>query len=82
MLSELKGVTFASYNIRGVISKVDEVNLLLSRSKIDVLCIQESMLVHNVVDEALQTSGYDVHRLDRGHICLQQMGGGANHIHT
>ena len=76
LLAGSKGVTFASYNLRGLISKTDDISLLLHRSNLDLLCIQESLLTHNHHDDELRVPNYDMYRLDRDTSQGKNSGGG------
>ena len=65
-----------SQNIRSLSSKVDDVSLLLSRSNIDLLAIQETFLDDNTDDSFLSVNKYTLHRLDRDRRTCKKTGGG------
>ena len=52
-LNNVKGICFASLNIRGLIGKVDNIDLLLKRSNIDYLALSETFLNDNICDSEL-----------------------------
>ena len=74
-LSELKGVTFASQNIHGLSSKVDEISVLLKRSKLDILALQETFLDANTDSVTVEIPGFTLHRADRDHNAFKKTGG-------
>ncbi len=75
-LRSLRGITFASLNIRSIYRKIHEVNLLLNKSKLDLLLLNETWLNHSVGDEELQIDNYTSHRFDRDAGSGKRGGGG------
>ena len=64
-------------NVRSLTAHMDEVNLLLLREQLDVLCLSESWLTKAVDSSALLFPGYSVSRRDR----KSKAGGGVAIIH-
>ncbi len=64
-LRSLRGITFASLNIRSIYRKIHEVDLLLKKSKLDLLLLNETWLNHSVGDAELSIENYSLHRFDR-----------------
>ena len=52
-------------NARSLIPRLDEVNDLLQRHQLDILCVSETWLTTHVLDRVLVFPGYDIHRNDR-----------------
>ena len=75
-LNKLRGVSIACFNIRGLISKKDEIALLLNRSKLDVLILCETFLTAKIDDSEIQVDGYNTHRSDRTDKSGKSRGGG------
>ena len=73
-ISKLKGIIFASLNIRRLISKTDDLSVLLTRSNLDFL--QKTVLDGNIRDVCLELEGYDMHRLDKNPTVCKASGGG------
>ena len=64
-LSKLKGISFASLNIRSITRKYDDIRSILQRSKIKCLLLSETFLNGSITDEELKVPGYNLHRWDR-----------------
>ena len=75
-----RGITFGSLNVRGISQKVDELSLLLDKTKLDILCVQESFLTENVLDAELNIQKYDQFRLDRDVSICKSSGWGLGNI--
>ena len=75
-LKELKGIALCSLNIRGLYRKLDEVRLLLDRSQVDVLVLNETFLNSGHTDRELAIKGYHLYRLDRDEAVGKKGGGG------
>ena len=43
-LKKLKGITYGALNIRSLFKHIDEINLLLKRSNLDILTLGETFL--------------------------------------
>ena len=77
-------MNIAQINIRSLRNKVDEVKILLSICRFDILAITETHLDEKISDKQLENENYKIIRRDRG---LGQSGGGcliyiANHVCT
>ena len=77
-LGNLRGVKIAQYNVRGLIRKIDEIGILLNRSKIDMLFLTETFLTPNITDGELDIAGYECIRWDRNTNSNKIKGGGVN----
>ena len=75
-LSDLKGITFCSQNVRSLCPLIDEVKLLLQQTSIDFLLLQETFLNESVSDPELEIPKYRSYRLDRGDNTDKVTGGG------
>ena len=62
--------------INGLLSKFDDISLLLSRSNIDFLCLNETLLHSDIDDSVLQVDGYEFIRCDRDANSGKKSGGG------
>ena len=60
-----KGLRIAHLNINGLHSKIDEVRVLVNRTKIDILAISESKLNSNISDGDIEIENYKLYLLDR-----------------
>ena len=69
------GVKIVHQNIRSLLSKIDELRLVISsvQSKIDVITLSETWLTDDVCDSEVSIEGYTLHRRDRG---SKEKGGG------
>eukprot|EP00112_Aurelia_sp_Birch-Aquarium-sp1_P014094 Seg3016.2 transcript_id=Seg3016.2/GoldUCD/mRNA.D3Y31 product="hypothetical protein" protein_id=Seg3016.2/GoldUCD/D3Y31 len=59
------GIKVAHINIRGLLSKMDDVTILLQESRLDILVITESHLDKSVGDNVIKIDGYGLKRYDR-----------------
>ena len=75
-LSEIKGITFGSLNIRGANNKVDDPKILLKKSGLDILCLQETFLDESTSDSRLSIDSHTLFRQDRNHNICKKTGGG------
>ena len=75
-LSSLKGISYASLNIRSLYRSIDEVDLLLEKSKIDFLLLQETFLNNHISDGEISIKGYNFVRQDRQETSGKKSGGG------
>ena len=76
LLSELKGISFASINIRSLYRNVDELSLILQHSKLDLLLIQETFLNSSISDPHISIDGYTLLRKDHTEASGKKSGGG------
>ena len=60
-----KGLKIAHLNIHYLYPKLDEIKLLISRQKFDILCLCETFLNNSFSDTELSIEHYDIFRLDR-----------------
>ena len=58
-LSKLKGVAFCCLNVRSLINKLDSNKLILNRSKVDCLILNETFLNENITGTELTIDGYE-----------------------
>ena len=63
-LSELKGITFGSLNIRCIIISIDELKIILEKSKLDILLLQETLLCPSIDSSLLYVPNYTFYRAD------------------
>ena len=75
-LSKLKGISICSLNICSLVLKHDSISILLQKSKIDCLCLNESYLNSSILDEELTVPNYNLFRLDRTRESGKLSGGG------
>ena len=75
-LKELKGITFASLNVRSLYRKYDDNSILLSQSNVDLLLLQETFLNSSVSDNLLNVNNYCMIRQDRDTVNGKTAGGG------
>lgn len=72
-LNKYKGFKLVSYNIRSLINKLPQLEVLLHETKLDALCINESWLSSDVENDRIRISDYKIYRLDRK---VKKRGGG------
>ena len=60
-----KGLKFMLLNIRSLVNKLDSLSHLLSKNKIDVLCLNETFCDDSVTDNELHMEGLTIERNDR-----------------
>ena len=53
-LKELKGITYRSLNIRGLLRSVDDISILLEETKLDILLLQETLLCPSIDSSLLE----------------------------
>ena len=75
-LHNLYGILFGALNIRSVIRKLDDVKLLLSKSHLDYLTLNESWLNQSIDSCELEMDGYHLHHFDRDNGINGSGGGG------
>ena len=67
-----KGLNVVHLNIRSIIYKLDQIKMIISQAKIDILCLTESWLNPNITDLEPSIEGYKIFRQDR----INKRGGG------
>ncbi len=72
----LKGISIGSLNIRSLFRNLDEVQILLERTELNVLCLQETFLNSHVQSPIFSCNGYTLWRADRTAASGKQSGGG------
>lgn len=72
-LNKYKGFKLVSYNIRSLVNKLPQLEILLHETKLDALCINESLLNKDVTNDQIRISDYKIYRLDRN---VKRRGGG------
>ncbi len=75
-VSKLKGITFSCLNIRSASNKLDSIKLILERSNVDCLILNETFLNSNIDDAELQIKNYDLHHFNRTKESGKSHGGG------
>ena len=60
-----KQLTVLYYNARSILPKLDELQANVLLQKPDIICIVETWLSDDVMDNELLLPDYQVHRLDR-----------------
>lgn len=63
--SKHHGIHCAHINVNGLLHKLDEIRLLLSETKIDILAITETHLHDNITDTDIDIVDYSIIRKDR-----------------
>lgn len=72
-----KGFTVTHLNTRSVRNKIDEICVLLTKHKIDVLTISESWLTSSISDSVININNYSAYRQDRLYLeSTNKKGGG------
>ena len=74
-LAKLRGVSFATYNVRSIVRKYSDIQAILSRSELNALCLTETWLNQSIDNLELTIPGYTLHRLDRGNGITGKGGG-------
>ena len=75
-LAKLKGISFCCLNVRSLMLKIDSIKLILQRSNIDCLVLNETFLNKSITDLEISIDGYDCHRFDRTAESGKHSGGG------
>ena len=75
-LSELKGITLASLNIRSLYRSLDVISTLLNKTKVDYFLIQETFLNNSIDKNPISIYGYNTVRSDRNMGSGKSSGGG------
>ena len=75
-LKNLKGVSFTHLNVRGAVSKLDSIRILLNKGDIDCLILSETFLTDSIDDVELFIPGYYFYRADRTRESGKLSGGG------
>ncbi len=76
MLRTLKGVTFASQNVRNLYPKLNDIEILLQCSNLDLLLLQDAFLNEGTPDICIEIDSYNLFRLDRDRSKCKKSGGG------
>ena len=64
-LSSCKGLKIAHLNVNGLFRKIDDVRILVNRTKLDILSISESKLCNDISDVEIKIPNFRLFRLDR-----------------
>ncbi len=64
-LSTLPGITMGYLNVRSLVRKLDDINVILGNSELDFLGIGESWLNDSISCAEISIPGYNLHRFDR-----------------
>ena len=73
-LTRHKGMTIAHINVRSLFPKLDEIRWLTEELVLDIVCMSESWLNSNILDEDISIPEYSIIRNDRG----DKTGGGVS----
>ena len=76
ILRTLKGVTFASQNIRSLYPKMDDIKQFLKKTDLDFLLFQETFLNDGTPDVLLEIDKFNMYRVDRDTTICKKSGGG------
>ena len=63
-VTKLKGLPIAHLNCRSLVKHIDELRLLLSGSKNDILSLNETRLSHDIPDSEVELPGFSLVRCD------------------
>ena len=63
-LSNLKGITLGSLNIRSLYRSIDDLHIILPPTELDVLVLHETFLNNTVSDLELEIEEYHMFRTD------------------
>ena len=63
--SKCTSFVIAHINIRSMRNKLDELQLLLKKLSIDIMCVSETWLNDTSTDNTVNIAGYDIIRCDR-----------------
>ena len=75
-LKRLKGISIGSMNIRSTFKHLDELEILLQESSLNILMLQETFLNYAVTDPIIEFEGYYMFRNDRDARSGKNRGGG------
>ena len=64
-ISNMRGITLASLNIRSLSRHIDSVQIMLERSDLDLLAINETYLNQSILDTELNIHRYNFITYDR-----------------
>ena len=64
-LGKLKGITYGALNVRILFRHKEEIEMLLTRSKLDILLLSEMFLNYSVSNTLMEIEGYNFSRMDR-----------------
>lgn len=65
LLKGKKGLKIASLNVRSLVSKIEQIEVLLSDEKLDLLGVSESWLKPSVTNNIVRIDNYKIYRWDR-----------------
>ena len=65
ILNKFKGLKITSLNVNSIIKHIDELQVLLENSPIDILAINESKIDDTASDNEIHINGYNIVRNDR-----------------
>jgi hypothetical protein len=64
-ISTNKGFRIGHLNINGLSNKIDDIKIMLTHSKLDILAISESKLNNDILDADISIPNFNLVRLDR-----------------
>ena len=74
ILSQSRGFKMALLNINGLLTHIEELNIIMCKQPVDILAINETKLDATIPDSLITIPGYDIIRNDRnksgGGVCF------------
>jgi exonuclease III len=64
-IQKCKGLAIFHINCRSIVNKIDEIDSLISSLNMDILCVSETWLNENILDEDIRVDGFKIIRKDR-----------------
>jgi hypothetical protein len=65
VIGSTKGIKIGHININGLVSKREQLRLILTESKLDILCLNETKIDENIKDVDIAMPGFSIFRRDR-----------------
>jgi hypothetical protein len=59
--------TILNVNLRSINNKIDDFTTVLSHNNVDIACVSETWLTHDIPDDVINIQGYTTIRHDRNH---------------
>ena len=82
MIKSLKGISMGSLSVRSLFKNLDEIEILLKETELNVLAMQETFLNHHVGSVILESTTHNLWRADRTIASGKSCGwGSASNIH-
>ena len=64
-LAQTQGLKIGCLNIRGLLSKIDELKMILDECKFDIMGVRETFIDSNVADYEISIDGYSIVKKNR-----------------